>query len=214
MVSVTSVCAFVPAVATARNVRGDPEVLAKGRHGEKERSRPSKEGRRGSIEYEPFREREQNTAEKNWVVLAGARRWRSKTTEVPAVVAAQSLTPSSGASMTRPVPPGKFPSTNQAQLQCPATRYRHSGLLGSSIRSAHANAGDKDQPERPVTSGPTPIHLGPAAAALKLPRNEQGPAPSCKCNSSVLCFVEGRSTTRDTLHPSTPMHCFICAKRA
>lgn len=102
------------------------------------------------------------------------------------------LTPSSGASMTRPVPPGKFPSTNQAQLQCPATRYRHSGLLGSSVRSAHANAGDKDQPERPVTSGPTaPVHLGPAAAALKLPRNEQGPAPSCKCNSSVLLLCRG-----------------------
>lgn len=97
LLSVMSVSLCLHQLATAGNVRGDPEVLAKGRHGEKERTVDLEVRRNGSIESEPFRERAQTTTEENWMscwpVGEGSRR--------------QSCCP--------PALP---------KLQCPATRHR------------------------------------------------------------------------------------------
>lgn len=65
MLSVTDARRHILAVATAGDVRGDPEVLAKGRHLERRSDASSngrvsggfrglKEGRSSSIESEPF----------------------------------------------------------------------------------------------------------------------------------------------------------------
>lgn len=56
LLSVTSVSLRLHQLATVGNVSGDPEVLAKGRHGEKEWMVDLDVRRNGSIESEPFRE--------------------------------------------------------------------------------------------------------------------------------------------------------------
>lgn len=171
------------------NVRGDPEVLAKGRHLEKERTCPSKEGRSGSIESAPFREREQNTTEKSWVVLAGARRCRSKTSCCRR--SSRSLTPALvGASMTRPVPPENFPAPTKPPAPMP--RYPLSALWACLVHRFHQptpTQGTRISPSDQSPQAPRPIHRGPAAAALgaslSMDRGPLQPA-SCKLQAQRL----------------------------
>lgn len=92
-----------------------------------------------------------------------------------------------GASMTRPSRKisQHHPSHQPArpELQCPATRYRHSGCW---IPPAHARVRDKDQPEGPVTSDPThhpstwDLQLQPGARPCKHSLNSLIP-----CNGSI-----------------------------
>lgn len=137
--------------------------------------------RNGSIESEPFRERAQSTTEENWVVQAGGRRKSLRQSRCRQSIRL-THTFRSAHSMTRP--PENFPAPTTLKPAhsptAPMPRYPLSALwlLGSSIRSAHANARDKDQPTERAASwspqAPHTIHSGPAAAALELLPNGQG----------------------------------------
>lgn len=187
MLSVTGIHVSIPAVVSAANVRGDPEVLAKGRHREKERTCPSKEGRNGSIESAPFREREQNTTEENWVVLAGEGGSRSKTS---CCRRSSPVKPTSvGASMTRPVPPENFPAPTKPSCNAPLPAIGTLGCLVHRFDQPTPTQGTRISPSDQSPQAPRPIHPGPAAAALGASSQWTGARSKLQAASATARFL-------------------------
>lgn len=172
----------------AGDVRGDPEVLAKGRHGEGRGSRACVFLQAPVWRDLEVRRRARGVAQSSLSLFDNEDRTQLGRIGSCWPVGEGRLNSRAhalvGASLTRPS--RTFPCTTRAtSTPAHSSNAPLPATAGSSIPSAHARAGDQDQPEGPVTSGPT--HHPPGTCSCNLELEQLNPLQRFDWRLTMLC---------------------------